>query len=1004
MAQTSWKALVQRQPLERSQSAALWKQAGIRDARRAELILRSLCNDTGARDTFEVIIDTVFATLTLAPDSDDTLNQFERITAAVPSKTTLYRNLAYFPPAIDLLLRIASHSQYLTDIVVRDVGVLELLFDLDALKRIKTRDAFELALQAQLKLHDTLEGKLNALRYGKRRELFRIALADIAEMTDFWDCVAQLSDLAEATIAMALALAWEQLLPLYGRPGASYCVLGMGKLGGSELNYSSDVDLVVIYEKEGETLGGRESLSHGQFFSKLVEKMIQALTLPTEQGRVLRVDMDLRPWGNKSDLALSLESFYVYWDRYIEPWERQAYLKARPIAGDLTFGAALLLQLKPRIYLDPMPAPMIAALQAVKLQVESHSRDTGGGRINVKTDPGGIRDIEFPVQLLQLVFGAAYPALQVCGMRAAVTQLAQVGLISAEEQQALLELYVFLRRVEHILQIMTNQQLYHLPVQRTARDQVGMRLGFSRGSFDAIYHQKSVQARKLFQELFFRRVRDRHSQGESLSEWFAADSVPASNLRHWLKPYGFHDVLTAFKNLKGIRGTEARSQQAFGAISVSLLLACKDAVDPDQALCALESLVNAYGQRTAFLQMLGASPQALTFLMHFLGLGPFFSRWLIGSPEWLDLFSKPEWVEVPVTSESLQAELAAVLDETQFMTRLRRIKQREMLKIGIRQYSRRIDWQNLFMELAELADGLLLAAAQFACRKLGMPDYGEQLGMVAMGKWGCREPGFFSDLDLFVLYRAGSQDAAEQQTQVDRWVAYVYKLVGETTDEGRVYELDSQIRPEGSKGLLGTEVHRFEQYLSDRAEVWEWQSLLRARVIGHCRWATAVLTQARRSFTYHPAQRQRLWAEIKLMKQRIQTERVPAAEKNTHFKLGKGGLVTIEFLIQARQLLESDAGRMGRTLAQTVDDLVLDGLLEPRTASDIKNNYLWLRRAIQNLRFLAPQQPSSLPKDKALRLKLARVMGYPSVALFEKDYKKLQKQNEQLFADYFPKG
>lgn len=993
----TWLALIQSEVLSRSESAALWKQAGVRDARRADTNLRAICATSFDREAFAKIIGYFFETLRHSPDPDDALNQFERITAAVPSKANLFRNLSYFPPAFDLIMLVCSRSQYLTDIVVRDIGVIDLFYDLGFLKRIKDALVYDRDIKALLQLHHSDESRLRGLRFFKRREFFRIALQDLSGQVDFWTCVQELSHMADAMIRHAAALAEQQLHEHYGLASSHYVVLGMGKLGGEELNYSSDIDLVVVYERIGETQGPT-IISNGEYYSKLVEKIIYILSIPNDQGSVYRVDMELRPWGSKSDLAHSLDSFYVYWDKYVEIWERQAFIKARPIAGDLGFGEQVLQRLRPLVFMDPLPDNLIAKTQQNKRLVEQHSADQNRGRINVKTDPGGIRDIEFSVQLLQLVFGAGHSEIQVPGTRAALVALRQAGIITPEEAEQLREAYVFLRRVEHMLQMMSNQQIYHLPVQKAAREQIGIRLGFSPGSFDEVFKQTGAKVRHLFNELFFNRVRLSQKNGDTQLALLTQKQPATAKLNAWLKPYGFVDTALAYRDLKNIRGEEERSHRAFAALLQNLLRACQQALDPDRALSALESFIAAYGQRHALLQTLGGAPTALNFLLHFFGLGPFFSRLLIAHPEWLDLFAQPTLVQHAAERYEILAELAAASDDTVFQKRLVQIKNRETLRIGLRHRSGVISWPEVFGELSYLADFLVLAAAHYASQSLGLPAYGENTCALALGKWGSKDLGFFSDLDVVLLYRSSS-NAEDEQQKMERWAALVYKLVSSKTEGGQAYELDGQIRPEGSKGVLNIEVSRFAKYMQTRAEFWEWQSLLKARVVGNCPWAEAMLQQLFCDYIFKAERQRALRDNIKVMKQRIQDER--AALEPAHFKLGKGGLVCLEFLLQSLQIQFStpDKHYRGLSFLQSVQQLRADRHISQVLAQGLSDNYLWLRKIIQYLRFLEPHETSAMPKEKAFREQLAKAMGYGSAAELVKAFGQIKKQDEKLFGE-----
>src|SRR5947207_3119602 len=470
------------------------------DAQAAEPWLRSLCvanlpaahanftrmaNFGVTLDLLTQISEQFAAAAPSLADPDMAMNNLERFIAASRNPMATAALFERDPDALPNLLQIFTTSQYLSDLLVADEEAYDLLrmTEGEPVSRATLVDE----LVSEVRALGNYTEVLASLRRYKRRETLRVAYGDIVRNQPVETVVRQISYLADAIVEAALDFARRHLEPQYGHPlradgeRSRFVVLGLGKLGGTELNYSSDIDLIFVYEQDGQT-DARRTVSNQEYFERLSKELIRLLTEPTDLGVAYRVDLRLRPEGSRAPLCLSFDSTLSYYDVKGRTWERQAFVKARPIAGDAALGRELLTRLEPWIYRKYLSLADITGIKSLKRRIEQRAEREGGEVRNVKTGHGGIRDIEFVIQFLQLLNGGALPEVRSGNTLDAIARLEKAGSLTPDERTKLEDNYNMLRKLEHRLQIMFDLKTHVLPTSRDELARLAVRMGYTRST------------------------------------------------------------------------------------------------------------------------------------------------------------------------------------------------------------------------------------------------------------------------------------------------------------------------------------------------------------------------------------------------------------------------------------------------------------------------------------------------------------------------------------------
>jgi len=750
-----------------------------------------------------------------------------------------------------------------------------------------------------------------ALRQIKQRALLRIGGRDLDGRADLAEVVASMSCLAEMTVLTALRFCEATLVARYGVPRNAHgerqqlIVIGMGKLGGRELNVSSDIDLIFVYPEDGDTDGSRP-ISNFEFFTRLGRQLIAAIGEITGDGQVFRVDMRLRPNGDSGPLVASfamLENYFVVQGR---EWERYAWIKARPLvaAADATALQPVLDQLeairRPFVFRKYLDFGTIDAMRGLHAQIrrEVAKKDMAD---NIKLGPGGIREIEFIAQVFQLIRGGRDAALQLRPTLAVLDLLATRGQLSGDAVAELTAAYRFLRRLEHRLQYLDDAQTQMLP--GTPEDQARVAAAMGCASYAALLaelddHRATVA--RHFAAVFA----DPTAPNHQLEEVWSLPDCPAETL---LK-LGFGDTTALCERLAAIRaGSHYRhlSDQAkgrFDALVPRLIEAAAPMIHPDATLARLLDLLEAIGQRSAYLALLLQYPQALAQVARIVGASSWAAEYLQHHPILLDELIDPRLLEMTPDWAAFRGELAAQSDALEpdterQMDLLREAHHAQVFRLASQDVAGLLSVEKLSDHLSELADILVDRAVTLAWRKLpsrhrDVPAF----AVIGYGKLGGKELGYASDLDLVYLYDDPAPDAAQVYaklgTRLNTWLS-------SRTPAGILFETDLRLRPNGDAGLVACPLAGFRQYQFENAWVWEHQALTRARFVAGNAALGAAFEKIRCEILCQQRESAKLRAEVLAMRQKM-FDNLTTRGNDEVFDLKQdfGGLVDVEFIVQ----------------------------------------------------------------------------------------------------------
>ena len=509
--------------LDPQQVIALFGPYGFKEPGKADANLQAMADDAPARQSLADILEELLDNASQSADPDQALNYFERFARAAVNKIHLFSYLKDSPRTLEILAKTFGGSPYMAEILIRDPQYLYWVTYPQTLKGARKKRDIEREMARALRTIADERKRLDYLRALKRRELLRIGVRDLLRLCSVEETLADLSTLAEALISAAHWICSSALRREYGIPRKAFggfCILAMGKLGGGELNFSSDVDLIYLYASDQEEVGeDGEAISASEYFRRLCQKITVALSEFTSEGYVYRVDLRLRPEGKAGAIAYSLDGFERYYQSRGETWERLALLKAWPVAGDRALGSRFLEMARPFIYERPFDLKALDSVRGIKRKIDQQMVIRQQRSRNVKLGAGGIREIELIVQTLQVCHGARTPQIQGRNTMKALGALRDQSLISAEEYETLTRAYVFLRDVENKLQMVNDAQTHSLPIEGQELAACARRLGYSDDELGAAaeqllrdYRGHTGQVNRIFEEIFSPTGRSRFAQ------------------------------------------------------------------------------------------------------------------------------------------------------------------------------------------------------------------------------------------------------------------------------------------------------------------------------------------------------------------------------------------------------------------------------------------------------------------------------------------------------------
>jgi glutamate-ammonia-ligase adenylyltransferase len=713
-----------------------------------------------------------------------------------------------------------------------------------------------------------------ALRQFKQRELLRIAARDLARLATLGEIVRELSDVADVCLATVWRLCNQQWIERHGQPyhqdaagqwqPTQACVLGMGKLGGQELNYSSDVDLLFVYADEGQVFKAppagspppRAVLNNHQFFNRLAEAFTAEVTRLTEEGTLYRVDLRLRPEGEGGPLARSLPSFENYYAQYGQTWERMMLLKARAVAGDEALAAEFLECLQPFRYPRSVSESALHEVSAMKTRIEQEVVKAGELERNVKLGRGGIREVEFIAQALQLLHGGRQPFLQNPQTLRALEKLAQYKLLTNDEARALGEAYCFLREVEHRLQMEADRQTHSIPASRAAQERLAKLMGVASAvAFEAQRRRHADNVRRVYDKFL------RADQPEDAAPFPLEFQGAEAAWKKLLADHAFRDVEKSFHVLQefvegpGYVHVSPRTSELARRLVARLFALCPRVrteaaagaggpgpekaaepspaahrqpqvlSDPDRVVTRLDSFISAYGARATLFESWHSNPSLFNLLVLLFDRSEFLAELAIRTPDLVDGLVASGRLRRSRAAADTLAELRHGLDDPNQHQWLRRYHQAEQMRIGVRDILGLAEPDQYLTELSALADACLQYALEVVVRKHGLkPD---SFAIIGLGKLGGEEIDYGSDLDVVFVADARVRDL----THLHRVAADLMDLVSRRSQHGVVFHVDARLRPDGEKGLLVNTLPACEDYYRRRAQLWEIQTLTRVRFI-----------------------------------------------------------------------------------------------------------------------------------------------------------------------------
>ncbi|SET36586.1 glutamate-ammonia-ligase adenylyltransferase [Marinobacter segnicrescens] len=839
-----------------------------------------------------------------------------------------------------------------------------------------------------------------ALRRFRRESQFRMIWRDVMGLADYHETVAAASDFADTCIQAALDWLYPQACEQYGTPyGADpvtgeevpqqMVVLGMGKLGGHELNISSDIDLIFAFPGKGETRGGRRSLDNQQFFIRLGQKLIQALDQITADGFVFRVDMRLRPYGQSGALALSFAALETYYQDQGREWERYAMVKARVVAGDQQAGKVLMESLRPFVYRKYIDFSAFESLRSMKAMINREVRRKGLEN-NIKLGSGGIREIEFVVQAFQLIRGGRDRELQQRELLAILGELEALELLPSTVVRELRDAYIFLRNLEHALQGMEDKQTQLLPEGELSQARVALILGFEswQACLDTLNAHRDRVARH-FADIIA--LEDEGDSATDLDEgwqelWLS--EMEEEDALSWLGEQGFEDPPASLESVKELRESrtvqvmQSQGRQRLNQFMPVLLEALSHVEQPSVTLERVLQLVEAILRRTAYMVLLLENPGARKQLVWLCSESPWIARQLAETPLLLDELLNAESLYHPPAKAELEDDLRQQMlripfeDLEEQMESLRHFKKAHILRVAASELHGTLPLMKVSDYLTWIAEVVLDHVVDVAFANLvsrhGYPRRADgsacdtDFAIIGYGKLGGLELGYTSDLDLVFIHDADPEESTDGDKSIDNAVFYtrlgqrIVHILSTQTPSGQLYEVDMRLRPSGNSGLLVSTVTAFDKYQRNDAWTWEHQALARARGVAGCEQTLEKFETLRHEILCQQRDPSKLRQEVVDMREKMRASLGTPESRQAevfHIKHDTGGLIDIEFMVQYLMLSQShdhpELTQWSDNIRQ-MEELGRVGVLPVEDTEKLRETFITLRstihrRALQNL-------------------------------------------------------
>ncbi|HTM23170.1 MAG TPA: bifunctional [glutamate--ammonia ligase]-adenylyl-L-tyrosine phosphorylase/[glutamate--ammonia-ligase] adenylyltransferase [Kofleriaceae bacterium] len=929
-----------------------------------------------------------------APDPDDALRRAEQVAAAGVELRDLPAD------ALAILVLSCQRAPYLARLLARDPGRLARVAGDPHLRREKPRAVLAAELAGRIPAGDDEAAVHAALRRLRADEMVRLGARELG-LGDPREVGRELAHLAEVCLDAALAFHDRRLRARHGPPrwhgedgverDCALTIIGMGKLGGEELNFASDIDLIYVYSSDA---GAAGALSLNEYYARLCERITAALSDVTDEDTVFRVDLRLRPEGSRGTIANSLPSAERYYETWGRPWERQAWLKARPCAGDAALGAEVMATMAPFIHPRSTSPKVIAEVaelnRRIKAELDSAGVESG---FDLKNGVGGIREVEFFVQALQLIHAGHRQSLRARSTLVALDQLLFAGLITEAEHRALASAYVWLRRAEHLLQLDSGRQTQRLPVDAEELERFARRLGLDgAAALRAALARHTGEVARLFATV----GEEEGPPPEVVA--LAGGALPPERERELLAALGFRDAEAAQRELEAARRRplspfHRAASGAAARIAPRLLAELAESPDPDQALRTLVELATR-ASAPALWVLFFANPGLMRQIASLFGTSEFLSRQFVARPELVDSLVPSARTPPRQAPAQLAAQADARLAEVDADDLERRWsvlaewKNAQVLRIGLADVAGELDVDEVAQQLSAVADVVLQRAYRLVEEPLlarhGRPreDGGApaRLAVLALGSFGARELNYASDLDLVFVYSADGGDDLPVVTFMTRLAQRLMTGLHAPHPGGRLYEVDARLRPSGTQGLLVSSLAGWEKYHQGDARLWERQALIKLRPVAGDPELGAQVAALAADYVWGAPPREDPAPLIIAMRDKMERELGSGGELD--LKVGRGGLVDAEFAAQFLQLVHGHrlpALRVGSTTAA----LAAAGAAEVADPADcqlLASGHRFLRRVENRMRIVHDRSVHRLPPAGPDLDLLARRCGYPDGA------------------------
>ena len=977
--------------LERSTGLSELAGSGFIDLDRAQQKLSTLATQLGVSEA------SLLEPLGNTQDPDQCLELLVRLTRDNAPKI---KSISAHGPAFGRLCKVLGASTGLFEFLSREPAALGLFMKEPALPDSSLEDLTKAA------------SGVSEIRIAYRLQLLEIAIFDVSSQDPVGQigAVAEaLADLAAAAIEAGLILARKELsdeanpihYPAQDVANTRIAVIGMGKCGARELNYISDVDVIYVAEPASSEIETDRAL---EIATKVCTRMMRIMDQPDSEPALWQVDANLRPEGKAGALVRSLDSHKTYYERWAESWEFQALLKARPIAGDIELGKDYLAVTQPKVWESTARDNFVESVQRMR-QLVTDNIPIGEVDAQIKLGPGGLRDIEFTVQLLQLVHGRTDSSLRARDTLGAIMALATGGYVAREDGKRFSDHYRFLRLLEHRIQLSQLRRTHLMPGDELSRRAIARALSLELSAVKLIERWESVklEVRDLHQQLFYRPLLSAVS-GLSQEDL----ELTSAQAQDRLGAIGFQDAQSALSHITALTSGLSRRASIQRQLLPVLLQWFADGTDPDAALLAFRRLSEDLGESHWYLRMLRDSSGAAKRMTQVFSTSRLATSLFERMPEAAAWFDREEEL-VPQKIEQLLSQFQAIIsrheDPDLAAASIRAIRRKETLRVAIGFVVGSLDLDATSRGLSDLTEAYLVSMQALATEAMRekLETLSQELAIVAMGRFGGAELGFGSDADVMFVYKPLVDDVNIAQTEAQELVSEIRRL---SSDQILEFELDLDLRPEGKNGPIVRSIDSYASYYERWAGTWESQALLRARVISGEDSVRNEFVALIDRYRYPEHMEASEVIEIRRIKARVEVERLPlGADPMRHLKLGRGSISDVEWLVQLLQLKHGYSNTSLQTphTLQALEQLEIAGFVQASDAIVLKQAWQ-LSSAIRSAVMLAQNKRTDvLPTDRQQLESVARLLEYPrgGAAALEQDYLATTRRARAVFEKLF---